>query len=116
VFYERDEMQDLFQVTKTKLDYSHFLITSKFDNYKHLTENEFIMLSIRWKKTIKESIHIEDIGCVLNKGNIIVGIREDRKIEFLNSVLNTRITKEGKGSLFTEILELTKEETTSIIG
>lgn len=116
MFYEKEEIYDLLQVTKTKSNYSHHLITGKFENHHLLSESEFIMLTMRWKRLVKNSLHQDDFGCVLNNGNIFIGIHVDRKSEFLGIVSEISIEKPQKGSVHTELLELTSAETSAIIN
>lgn len=115
MFYNKEEIYDLLQVTKTKSHYSHHLITGKFENYHLLSENEFIILTLRWKRLVKSKMHGDDFGCVLNNGNIYICIHKDRKSEFLDAVSNISVEKPEKGSISTELLELTLSETNAII-
>lgn len=115
MFYEKKDIQE--QVTLlSESTHNYYLITSAFDNYKELTRNEFIILTIKWKKKVKEIIHMNDVGYVINGGNILAVVDKTRASDLLKQIPEISFTKSNKSSIYTDVLELNREEIKAVLA
>ena len=119
MFYTKKDI--LNKIEESKLNNSNastkafLLITSVNENCTNLTSNQLLVLSMRWKTKIKKYANDEEVGHVLNPGNIFLMIDKQRKEDFLSQIRDIRVTKGDVSSLSTEALELTDRETNAIL-
>ncbi|GAB6440437.1 hypothetical protein bcgnr5369_02210 [Bacillus cereus] len=115
MLYEKEIAKDHYHSIINKEDYSYFLITCAFEDYKKLSKNEFIILTVKWKKKVKENIHLDDVGYALNGGNIFVVVDNQRRQGFLEEISKISFTKANKSSIYSEVIELNKDEIRTIM-
>lgn len=115
MFYEKNEALPLYKKIKKKNSHQCFLLTAQIGNLEQISQNQFIILTIKWKKKLKEVVHPEDFGIVLNKGNLLVFVHNERVNEFKKLLSITTVNAKNKLSLHTDILSLKEYETSAII-
>jgi len=110
VLYEKETIKEHYNLIVKKDNLSYFIVTCAFDNYKILSRNEFIILNVKWKKKVKETIEFDDMGYIVNGGNVFVAVDNVRRQDFLANISQIAFTKANKSSIYTEVLELSKDE------
>lgn len=116
MFYEKEGILESYNTTRHNDDYKNFLIIATIDKHNELSNNEMLLSLIRWTKKVKESIHQEDVGFVINSGNIFVILHKDRVQSFTENMKHVHVSKEDKTyTVISDILELKSRESSLIM-
>lgn len=116
MFFENDLSAEMQSRIKENNNHHCFLVTGQIKNFEQLNKNAFIILTIKWKKKVKDLIHTEDLGVVLNSGNLLVFIEDERVEKFKKEVLQISVEKSNIAVMNADILELNEHEKKAIIS
>lgn len=125
MFYDKESMVEMFEVSHRKKHWHHLLITSELFNSDHktasdmhsadldvLTTKELALMHEQWKEAIKELVHEDDAAYLINQGNIYCLIHEKNYVKFKNELHSVLFkAPSGGGSLRSSLSLLSHEET-----
>lgn len=88
MFYDKDSMLEMFEISSSKTNWRHLLITSELVDldYDVITSNEVVDYHRTWKDAVKSSLDAKDAAYLINQGNIFCLIHEAHADEFETSI------------------------------
>lgn len=114
MFYDKDSMLEMFELSINKKQWKHVLITSELfgENAGDLSTKEVLNMHREWKEKIKDGINQKDAAYQINQGNIFVLVHESHIKDFQASVAKSKITSlSNNGGVSSSYLILSNEET-----
>ena len=86
-----NSMKDMMVDNLEKRRYTPFLLLSRFTDTEFLKTKEALYMLRVWKDELLHFLKQEDAGCVINSGNVLVLIKNNRSEEFLEKVKKLRV-------------------------
>lgn len=114
MFYDKDSMLEMFELSVGKRKWKHVLITSElFGKESHaLTTKEITHMHYDWKGSIKKAIEPKDAAYVINQGNIFCLVHQDNVVTFEQKIKDILFhSANHDGGLCTSVLYLSNQET-----
>lgn len=114
MFYDKDSMLEMFELSVGKRQWKLILVTSELfgSEFHSLTTKEIGNMHRDWKESIKQAFHEKDAAYVINQGNIFCLIHESNVVRFEQKVKDILFHSASQhGGLRSSVLYLSSEET-----
>lgn len=116
MFFEKDSTLEISNKRANYEKLQGFLITSQIEKIEQISKNSFIILTVKWKKKVKDAVHPDDIGVILNNGNILAFIHPDRVAMFKKEAADISVEKPSGAIMSTDIMDLEENEIKALIS
>lgn len=114
MFYDKESMLEMFELSVGKRKWKHVLVTSELfgAEYHSLTTKEITHMHRDWKESVKHAIHEKDAAYVINQGNIFCLVHQSNVVDFEHKIKDVLFQSTNhQGGLRSSILYLSNQET-----
>lgn len=114
MFYDKESMLEMFEISASKTNWRHILITSELVDmdYDEITSNEVVDYHRAWKEAVKGELDTRDAAYLINQGNIFCLVHETHADAFEESICKVAYSlPTHKGSIRTTVEQLSVKET-----
>lgn len=116
MFYQKEIISEMSKNRKNG-EYEYFLLTSHIKRGRELSKFDFLVLCEKWKSEMKKFIEGEEgAAYLINRGNIFVIIKKEKKEKFIRDLKNFSYSKDEKAIIICDYLILQEKETDMLLS
>lgn len=119
MFYDKGSMVEMHELSVKKNKWKRILITTEMfgEEFQMMGVKEIISMHKDWKRKVKEVIHQDDAGYIINQGNIFCLVNERNLDEFKNRLSKIIVnSRQYEGYIRSIVTPLTNEETNFLLN